>query len=181
MWDRFWFPIDWESYLKAFHFSAEEEKLIAEKVFKSQIWNERDRGLFPEEEYRKRFIAELPAEYEADVKRVIEESGKTIGIKDYAETWTSYLKSQGYHLYILSNYSQFMLDQTRPGKMPFLKNMDGVIFSCEVQQIKPEADIYETLLSRFGLKRRRAFSWMTARRTARLQESLVFMPLNSMI
>ena len=75
---------DWESYLKAFHFSAEEEKLIAEKVFKSQIWNERDRGLFPEEEYRKQFIAELPAEYEADVKRVIEESGKTIGIKDYA-------------------------------------------------------------------------------------------------
>ena len=71
---------------------------------------------------------------------------------DYAETWTGYLKSQGYHLYILSNYSQFMLDQTRPGKMPFLKNMDGVIFSCEVQQIKPEADIYETLLSRLGLK-----------------------------
>ena len=143
---------DWESYLKAFHFSAEEEKLIAEKVFKSQIWNERDRGLLSEEEYRKQFIAALPAEYEADVKRVIEESGKTIGIKDYAETWTGYLKSQGYRLYILSNYSQFMLDQTRPGKMPFLKNMDGVIFSCEVQQIKPEADIYETLLSRFGLK-----------------------------
>jgi len=132
---------DWESYLKAFHFSAEEEKLIAEKVFKSQIWNERDRGLLSEEEYRKQFIAALPAE-----------SGKTIGIKDYAETWTGYLKSQGYRLYILSNYSQFMLDQTRPGKMPFLKNMDGVIFSCEVQQIKPEADIYETLLSRFGLK-----------------------------
>ena len=143
---------DWESYLKAFHFPAEEEKLIAEKVFKSQIWNERDRGLFSEEEYRKQFIAALPAEYEADVKRVIEKSGKTIGIKDYAETWTGYLKSQGYHLYILSNYSQFMLDQTRPGKMPFLKNMDGVIFSCKVQQIKPEADIYETLLSRFGLK-----------------------------
>ena len=89
---------DWESYLKAFHFSAEEEKLIAEKVFKSQIWNERDRGLLSEEEYRKQFIAELPAEYEADVKRVIEESGKTIGIKDYAETWTSYLKSQGYEV-----------------------------------------------------------------------------------
>ena len=102
------------------------------------------------ESYLKAF--HFPAEYEADVKRVIEKSGKTIGIKDYAETWTGYLKSQGYHLYILSNYSQFMLDQTRPGKMPFLKNMDGVIFSCEVQQIKPEADIYETLLSRFGLK-----------------------------
>lgn len=42
---------DWESYLKAFRFPAEEEKLIAEKVFKSQIWNERDRGLLSEEEY----------------------------------------------------------------------------------------------------------------------------------
>ena len=53
---------DWESYLKAFHFSAEEEKLIAEKVFKSQIWNERDRGLFPEEEYLKQFIAAVSAD-----------------------------------------------------------------------------------------------------------------------
>ena len=142
---------DWESYLKAFHFSAEEEKLIAEKVFKSQIWNERDRGLFPEEEYRKRFIAELPAEYEADVKRVIEESGKTIGIKDYAETWTGYLKSQGYQLYVLSNYSRYMLDRTKK-EMPFLKYMDGTVFSCDVKQLKPEADIYQTLLDKFGLK-----------------------------
>ena len=142
---------DWENYLKAFHFSAEEEKLIAEKVFKSQIWNERDRGLFPEEEYRKQFIAELPAEYEADVKRVIEESGKTIGIKDYAETWTSYLKSQGYQLYVLSNYSRYMLDRTKK-EMPFLKYMDGTVFSCDVKQLKPEADIYQTLLDKFGLK-----------------------------
>ena len=143
---------DWETYLKEFNFPAEEEKLIAEKVFKSQIWNERDRGLLPEEEYLKQFIAALPSEYEEDVKRVINESEKTVGIMDYAETWTGYLRSQGYRLYILSNYSQFMLEHTRDNKMPFLKNMDGVIFSCEVQQIKPEADIYETLLSRFGLK-----------------------------
>ena len=103
-------------------------------------------------QYLKQFIAGVPVEYEEDVKRVIDESEKTVGIKDYAETWTSYLKSQGYHLYVLSNYSQLMLDRTRPNKMPFLKNMDGVIFSCEVGQIKPEADIYKTLLSRYGLK-----------------------------
>ena len=143
---------EWEEYLKSFHFPEEEEKLIAEKVFKSQIWNERDRGLFPEKEYLRQFLAALPAEYEEDVKQVLGESEKTIGIKDYAETWTSYLKSQGYHLYILSNYSQFMLERTRMNKMPFLKNMDGVIFSCEVKEIKPEPQIYKTLLTRFGLK-----------------------------
>jgi len=47
-----------------------------------------------------------------------------------------------------------MLEQTRSTQMPFLKNMDGVIFSCEVKQIKPDADIYETLLSRFGTEAR---------------------------
>ena len=36
--------------------------------------------------------------------------------------------------------------------MPFLENMDGVVFSCEVKEIKPEPEIYKTLLSRFGLK-----------------------------
>ena len=46
--------------------------MIAEAVFKSQTWNERDRGLFPEEEYLKQFIAALPAEYEEDVKRFLE-------------------------------------------------------------------------------------------------------------
>ena len=60
---------EWERLSEKLPFS--EKKLIAEKVFKSQIWNERDRGLFPEEEYRKQFIIELPAEYEEDVKRVL--------------------------------------------------------------------------------------------------------------
>ena len=86
------------------------------------------------------------------MKEVIAQSEKSVGIKDYAKTWTSYLKSQGYHLYVLSNYSQFMLDHTRENKMPFLENMDGVVFSCEVKEIKPEPEIYKLLLSRYGLK-----------------------------
>ena len=44
-----------------------------------------------------------------------------------------------------------MLDRTKKD-MPFLKYMDGVVFSCDVQQIKPEVDIYETLLKRYDLK-----------------------------
>ena len=30
--------------------------------------------------------------------------------------------------------------------------MDGVVFSCEVKEIKPEPEIYKLLLSRYGLK-----------------------------
>ena len=71
---------------------------------------------------------------------------------DYAETWTKYLKEQGHNLYILSNYSRYMLDGTKQNEMPFLKYMDGVIFSCDVNQMKPDIEIYQTLLSKFNLK-----------------------------
>ena len=36
--------------------------------------------------------------------------------------------------------------------MDFLKNMDGAIFSYEVNLLKPEPEIYQTLLDRFHLK-----------------------------
>ena len=32
---------------------------------------------------------------------------------DYAETWVKYLKNQGYHLYVLSNYGTYMLERTK--------------------------------------------------------------------
>lgn len=141
---------DWEEYLKGFGFPEEEYQLMAENIFLSDTWNERDQGLLSEEEYVERFMDAIP-QYREDVREVIKHTDQTISPMDYAYTWTKYLKSQGYHLYILSNYCQYTLDLTLP-MMDFLENMDGVVFSCQVKQIKPHADIYQTLLSRYGLK-----------------------------
>lgn len=141
---------EWEPYLKSFHFPKEKYEKIADVTFRSQTWNERDRGLLEEEEYVAQMVAKAP-EYEADIRAVMERTAETIAPLDYAETWTKYLKNQGYHLYVLSNYGDYMLEKTRP-QMAFLKYMDGAIFSCEVQQIKPEAEIYKTLLKRYSLK-----------------------------
>lgn len=140
---------DWEGYLDSFGFPKEERRVIAEKVFLSQEWNERDKGLLEEEEYVKKFMESAP-QYAEDIREVLKYSYKTISLMDYAETWTSYLKSKGYRLYILSNYCEYVLAHTRPA-MTFLKNMDGIIFSCEVGQIKPDQDIYQTLLTRYSL------------------------------
>lgn len=140
---------DWEGYLKSFGFPEEEYNAMAEKIFLSPKWNERDRGALPEEEYVKMFQEALP-QYREDVRKVMQETARTVSLMDYAETWTKYLKSQGYHLYILSNYCEYTLEQTRP-MMTFLKYMDGAVFSCEVKQIKPEPDIYKTLLTEYGL------------------------------
>ena len=47
---------DWKTYLKGFHFPEEEEKKLAKEIFQSDIWNERDKGLYDEEEYIRRFM-----------------------------------------------------------------------------------------------------------------------------
>lgn len=140
---------NWKTYLESFGFPKEKYEAIVDATFRNPQWNERDRGLCEEEEYVEKFVAAAP-QYEADIREVARRSPETISRLDYAETWVKYLKNQGYNLYILSNYGTYMLDATRP-MMGFLKYMDGIVFSCEVGQIKPEPDIYETLIKRYNL------------------------------
>ena len=89
-------------------------------------------------------------EYEKDIREVMRRSDETIEKTDYAETWVRYLKDKGYHVYILSNYATDTLERTED-KLTFLKYVDGAVFSCQVKQIKPEPEIYKTLLGRYHL------------------------------
>lgn len=140
---------EWEKYLDGFGFPKEERDKIARVVFQSKTWDERDRGSEKEEYYIEQMIKDAP-EYADDIREVMRRSGETIEMMDYAETWIRYLKDKGYHIYILSNYSAYMLEKTQK-ELTFLKYVDGAVFSCDVKQIKPEADIYRTLLKRYHL------------------------------
>lgn len=140
---------EWQEYLKSFGFPKEKFERIADATFRNKIWDERDRGCLEEEEYLRQFVAEAP-EYEADILEVVSRAHEAITKLDYPETWTKYLKSRGYHLYVLSNYSKFMLAHSKD-KMDFLPYMDGTVFSCEVQELKPEAAIYQKLLDMYHL------------------------------
>lgn len=140
---------DWQGYLKGFGFSPEKYQRIAEATFCSEYWDQRDTGLLKEEEYVEKMVALAP-EYEADIRMVMERTPETIEVFEYSETWVKYLKSQGYHLYILSNFSEYMLNRLRE-KMTFLNYMDGEIFSCNVGLIKPDLEIYRTLLKEYHL------------------------------
>ena len=81
----------------------------------------------------------------------MEHTPECMSVYDYADTWVKYLKEKGYHLYVLSNYGSYMLNKNRE-QMSFLKYMDGVVFSCEVKQVKPEQEIYKTILKKYNLK-----------------------------
>lgn len=140
---------DWPGYLAGFGWTEEKNRRIEEAVFGSGEWDERDRGLYDEETYIDRMVAHAP-DLEAEIREVMKHSAKTLGRYDYAETWVKYLKKQGYHLYILSNFSTFLLEEYR-SRMEFLPYMDGIVFSCEVKELKPEDGIYRKLLQRYHL------------------------------
>ena len=59
---------------------------------------------------------------------------------------------KGYRLYILSNYGAWTYAKTKDQSLGFLKDVDGALFSFEVKQIKPEPEIYHSLLERFHLR-----------------------------
>ena len=140
---------EWEKYLDSFGFPKEKRDKIAKAVFESETWNVRDRSSEDEQYYVDKMIKDAP-EYADDIREVMRRSGETIERMDYAETWVRYLKDKGYHVYILSNYATYTLEKTEE-ELTFLKYVDGAVFSCQVKQIKPEPDIYQTLIKRYDL------------------------------
>ena len=59
------------------------------------------------------------------------------------------LKAAGYKLYVLSNMSREFIDFLR--EQPVYRHFDGEVVSCEEGVCKPEREIYQILLSRYGL------------------------------
>ena len=59
------------------------------------------------------------------------------------------LKSAGYKLYVLSNMSLEFIKFLR--KKEVYKYFDGEVVSCEEHIVKPNAEIYKTLIDRYSL------------------------------
>lgn len=138
---------DWQQYLSGFGFPPDKEAAVARAVFGSNEWNEFDRGVIPIPELEERFVANAP-QYRADILRVFRECGKCILRRDYAIPWIQDLKKRGFRVYYLSNYSEFMLAQTRSA-LDFIPCTDGGLFSCEVKHVKPEPEIFYSLMKRY--------------------------------
>ena len=60
------------------------------------------------------------------------------------------LKEKGYRIYLLSNYSKYLFEM-HTKDAAFMDDLDGRLVSYEVHQVKPDRDIYETLIKRYDL------------------------------
>lgn len=71
---------------------------------------------------------------------------------DYTDSLLRNLKSNGYPIYYLSNWSKWSRDALiKNGTFDFLKYFDGGIFSCDCGISKPDERIYKKLFEKYNL------------------------------
>lgn len=142
--------IDWNPYYlyrKVLKDDAQIKSFLEEINF--QHWNSQfDKG-YPFEQGVDEKCAEFPHRAEL-IRRFNSHWMDAMGeiLMDTADV-VHQLRTAGYTLYGLSNWSvsKFNLVKEQFG---FLDDLDGYLLSGEVKQIKPDADIFHTLLKRIG-------------------------------
>ncbi|MCD7819595.1 MAG: HAD family phosphatase [Lachnospiraceae bacterium] len=139
---------DPDAYMKSYGFSRDKEKILRDATFGSPFWQELDRGIMTIEQIQDGFTSLVQPEYREELLQVFDQSFRTVRKRENAIPWIRSLQEQGFETYYLSNYSWWMLERTRDA-LDFLPLMRGGLFSCEVGQIKPEPEIFQTFLARF--------------------------------
>lgn len=140
---------DWEPYIRSFGFSDEINKRIAKAMVLSDAWNEFDRGAMEEEEIISLFIRNDPA-IEKEIRLLCEDIHDMLKQRDYAIPWIEKLKRNGYRVLYLSNFSK-KAEQECAHALEFLPYTDGGIMSYQVKLIKPQPEIYDALIQKYGL------------------------------
>ena len=140
---------DWQSLFDALGFSPEAYEEVAKATVQSELWNEFDRSKMADEEILEGFLEHAPGRRN-EVMRFWDNIGSCIRRYDYAFPWIRSLQERGYGVYLLSNYPRRIYSQSSE-ELAFVEIVDGAVFSYEVQYTKPEREIYEALLRKYGL------------------------------
>lgn len=144
--------VDWnpKGAMRELGFSEEMVQKVAAATVETDFWNEADRGVLSSEEILEEFHKKSP-ELREEIDLFWNHVELSLRQFSYTKDWIHSMKEQGFHVYILSNYGDWTYQKTKEEALDFLALVDGAILSYTVKQIKPNADIYQTLLSRFGL------------------------------
>lgn len=136
---------------KEWGFSDETILGLSQALFDSGVWNEVDRGVMGDDEFLTFAIEQAP-QYEQEIRLFWERVGEAIWQFPYAKDWIRAMKAAGYRVYILSNYGNWTYEKTREKALNFLDDVDGAVFSYQVKQIKPEPEIFHSLMEKYDLK-----------------------------
>lgn len=139
----------WEKHFKSKGLTGQKLEALADATVRSQTWYLFDQGIYTDEEILEMLIQNAPS-LEKEIRMIFENLSGTIEPYDYAKNWILELKEKGYKVLLLSNFSEKAFHECKE-KMDFVKYADGGILSYREKLIKPNPQIYETLIERYSL------------------------------
>ena len=139
---------DWNSYVRSL-FDDETADRVSRAIFGDGRWQELDRAVMSVEDIVASFHAADPA-VSAEIDEAFGRVGECVTRREWAIPLVDSLKAKGYMVYFLSNMSEYVMG-SNPEAFDFTAHMDGGIYSCHVNQIKPDADIYRSITDKYGL------------------------------
>ena len=136
----------------------QERKDVSTSVFASPEWVLLDMGVMPEEEALKKMQERLDTERKREQAEWCFWHWHEYNMKpkEGMEELVRWLKSMGYGIYLCSNASVRLLKCYKE-VIPAIDCFDGILFSEEVQCLKPQKEMYGHLFDRFHLKPEECF------------------------
>lgn len=150
--------IHWNPHLllTPFHLTQEEEDTVIRELFQSVEWVRLDRGTITEEGAVRAVCERLPENLRTCVREVVTRwHARTLEPMEGMAGLLRELKEKEMHIYLLSN-ANLKLRSYFP-RIPGSEYFDGLMVSAEERLLKPQHEIFEALLSRFGLKAEECF------------------------
>lgn len=140
----------WKDYIREnLGYDGETAQRLGRATTQHPMWREYDRGGICLNDIIETMIKSDP-EIEPQIRHFFADRRELVREYDYSEGWIRELKSRGYKIFILSNYSE---DHFRfiYRNFKFFGQEDGKVISYEEKLLKPDRAIYEVLLDRYGL------------------------------
>lgn len=140
---------DVKKFLGGKGFDGDMIRRILKASVMTPYWGRFERGELTEEETFQGFITVDP-ENEENLRKAFSNVEGMLTIRDYAIPLVQALKSAGYGVYYLSNYSRKAYEECAES-LAFMPYMDGGLVSFRVGRTKPDPEMYRMFLEEYGL------------------------------
>ncbi len=129
--------------------SSEEAQAFKRDFFGDELWTEFDLENYSAMEVADMYIRKYP-QWESQIRYFMEHADRIVIPWPQVYERMHQLKKAGYKLYVLSNYSSYFLRKHVCGAS-FWGDLDGFVISYQIHSLKPQDEIYQTLIRNYGL------------------------------
>lgn len=126
------------------------EDAMYQFYFRGHLWNLYDMDLLSHDDMIQKGIEAFP-NHPKEVKKVMNNWVKYVTEIKENTAWIDTFKQKGYSVYILSNLPKYNYEYLIQ-HVPFMKQVDGALYSFEVKKGKPDIDFFQLFLDRYSLK-----------------------------